>query len=170
MKVIYNYAVAPDFEADLEALAQQGIAVTVCPESEDSRLFELLASADALWHCLRPVNRAVMDAAPNLKLVQKIGVGVNTIDLEYAKARGIAVCNMPGTNSSAVAEHVLALTLRYYASYAHSMRRFARTAAGPGRRNDRIGSARFAARQSVSLASARCPDCWHRFSMPWVQR
>src|SRR4029077_13980064 len=46
-----------------------------------------------------------------LKLIQKIGVGVNTIDLEAAKERGIPVCNLPGTNSRAVAELTLALML-----------------------------------------------------------
>ncbi len=111
MKVIYNYAAAPQFAASLGELRNRGLDVDVCPESDDTRLFELLASADVLWHCLRPVDRRVMDAAPNLKLIQKIGVGVNTIDLDYAKARGIAVCNMPGTNSAAVAEHTLALAL-----------------------------------------------------------
>ena len=55
--------------------------------------------------------REVIDAAPRLRLVQKIGVGVNTIDLERARARDIAVCNMPGTNSRAVAEHTLGLML-----------------------------------------------------------
>ena len=45
--------------------------------------------------------------APRLRLIQKIGVGVNTIDLEAARARGIAVCNMPGTNTPAVAEMTL---------------------------------------------------------------
>jgi phosphoglycerate dehydrogenase-like enzyme len=50
-------------------------------------------------------------AAPKLRLIQKIGVGVNTIDLDAAKARGIAVCNLPGTNARAVAEMTLALML-----------------------------------------------------------
>ena len=50
-------------------------------------------------------------AAPRLRLIQKIGVGVNTIDLEAARARGIAVCNLPGTNARAVAELTLALML-----------------------------------------------------------
>jgi phosphoglycerate dehydrogenase-like enzyme len=49
--------------------------------------------------------------APGLRLIQKIGVGVNTIDLEGAKARAIPVCNLPGTNSRAVAELTLALML-----------------------------------------------------------
>ena len=83
----------------------------VCPESDDARLFELLRDADVLWHCLRPVDAKVIDAAPRLRLVQKIGVGVNTIDLERARSRAIAVCNMPGTNSRAVAELTLGLML-----------------------------------------------------------
>ena len=111
MNVIYNYAAGPEFEARLARLRAEGLAVDVCPESDDARLFRLLANADVLWHCLRPVDRALLDAAPKLKLVQKIGVGVNTIDLEHAKKRGVAVCNMPGTNSAAVAEHTLALML-----------------------------------------------------------
>ena len=53
----------------------------------------------------------VVAAAPRLRLVQKIGVGVNTIDLDAARRRGIAVCNLPGTNTRAVAEMTLLLML-----------------------------------------------------------
>lgn len=95
--------------AQLATYRREGYAIDVCDERDAVRLFTLLPHADVLWHCLNPVDRAVLDAAPNLKLVQKIGVGVNTIDLALAKERGIAVCNMPGTNSIAVAEHTLAL-------------------------------------------------------------
>jgi len=64
-----------------------------------------------LWHVLKPVTAHVIDRAPKLKLIQKIGSGVNTIDVEAAKRRGIAVCNLPGTNSRAVAEMALLLML-----------------------------------------------------------
>ncbi len=111
MNVIYNYAAGPEFAESLAALSASQLDVAVCPESEDARLFELLRDAEVLWHCLRPVDARVIDAAPRLRLVQKIGVGVNTIDLERARARNIAVCNMPGTNSRAVAEHTLGLML-----------------------------------------------------------
>ncbi len=111
MKVIYNYAAGPEFADSLAALSASQLDVAVCPESEDARFFELLREAEVLWHCLRPVDARVIDAAPRLKLVQKIGVGVNTIDLERARSRNIAVCNMPGTNSRAVAEHTLGLML-----------------------------------------------------------
>jgi phosphoglycerate dehydrogenase-like enzyme len=60
---------------------------------------------------LKPVTEPVIARAPKLRLIQKIGIGVNTIDLEAAKRRGIAVCNLPGTNSRAVAEMTLLLML-----------------------------------------------------------
>jgi len=87
------------------------LSVTVCSESDDAKLMELLPEADVLWHVLKPATAAMMARAPKLRLIQKIGVGVNTIDLEAAKERGIAVCNLPGTNARAVAELTLALML-----------------------------------------------------------
>ena len=109
MKVIFHYAAGPALSARLAALPD--LSVTVCSESDDTKLMELLPEADVLWHVLKPVTAAMMARAPKLRLIQKIGVGVNTIDLEAAKERGIAVCNLPGTNARAVAELTLALML-----------------------------------------------------------
>ena len=64
-----------------------------------------------LLHVLLPATASIIAQAPGLRLIQKIGVGVNTIDLAAARARGIAVCNMPGTNTPAVAEAALLLIL-----------------------------------------------------------
>jgi phosphoglycerate dehydrogenase-like enzyme len=64
-----------------------------------------------LWHVLQRCTAEMIAAAPGLKLIQKIGVGVNTIDLEAAQRRGIPVCNLPGTNARAVAELALGLML-----------------------------------------------------------
>lgn len=111
MQVIWNYSAGPALTRRLEGLRAEGLDVAVCPEHEHERLFELVADAQVLWHCLRPVDAALLEAAPRLALVQKVGVGVNTIDLDTARSRGVAVCNMPETNSQAVAEHTLALML-----------------------------------------------------------
>ena len=70
-----------------------------------------LADAQVLLHVLAPVTAAVMAQAPGLRLVQKIGVGVDAIDLAAARGRGIAACNMPGTNTQAVVELTLGLML-----------------------------------------------------------
>lgn len=110
MKALLHYAVSPGLAARLRMLPDW-LALESCPELDDDRFVRLLREAEALWHVLRPVTAEHIAAAPRLRLIQKIGVGVNTIDLEAAKARGIAVCNMPGTNTAAVAEMTLMLML-----------------------------------------------------------
>lgn len=96
-----------------EALRQrlEPLGVTLCPESDETGFQRLLPEIEVLWHVLKPVTAAVIERAPKLRLIQKIGIGVNTIDLEAAKRRGIAVCNLPGTNTRAVAEMTLLLML-----------------------------------------------------------
>jgi len=54
---------------------------------------------------------AVFAACPELKMVSIWGVGTDQIDLESAARRGITICNTPGANAIAVAEHALALML-----------------------------------------------------------
>lgn len=108
MRVLFHYAVGPLLA---DHLADLGLDVVTCPEADDARLAELLPETEVLWHVLRRADEAMMQAAPKLRLIQKIGVGVNTIDLDRARARGVAVCNLPGTNSRAVAEHTLLLIL-----------------------------------------------------------
>jgi phosphoglycerate dehydrogenase-like enzyme len=87
------------------------LEIAVCPAGDDARLAALLPDCEVLWHVLQRCTAEMIAAAPKLRLIQKIGVGVNTIDLDAAKARGIPVCNLPGTNSRAVAELTLALML-----------------------------------------------------------
>ncbi len=101
-------------------------------------------------------------AAPRLRLIQKIGVGVNTIDLDAAKARGIAVCNLPGTNSRAVAELTLALMLAVLRRLPRFDAAIARRRAGPWIPRLQDGSANLAAASSGWSATARFRDCWPR--------
>ncbi|MDQ5849518.1 MAG: hydroxyacid dehydrogenase, partial [Pseudomonadota bacterium] len=106
MKIVLHF---DGSEALRHRVAAMG--VELCPESDDITFSKLLQDMEVLWHVLKPVTADVIGRAPKLKLIQKIGTGVNTIDLEAAKRRGIAVCNLPGTNSRAVAEMTLALML-----------------------------------------------------------
>lgn len=57
------------------------------------------------------VTAAMMDAAPNLKVISKHGSGIDTIDSAAAKLRGIDVKAAVGANAAAVAEHAIALLL-----------------------------------------------------------
>ncbi len=123
MNVLFHYAAGPALATRLAAIP--GLSISVCPEDDEARLMQLLTETDVLWHVLKPCSAAMIAAAVRLRLIQKIGVGVNTIDLEAAKARGIPVCNLPGTNARAVAELTLALmltTLRRLSSFDAALR------------------------------------------------
>jgi len=112
MKAVLHYRASAGFRAALAAHARAGgVAAVVVDEFDDAGFAREIADADVLLHVLKPVTAQMIAGAPNLRLVQKLGVGVNTIDLEAAKAAGVAVSNMPGTNSQAVAEMTLALML-----------------------------------------------------------
>jgi phosphoglycerate dehydrogenase-like enzyme len=111
MKAILQYRASPGFVRQLEAAAPEWLSVEVIDEADRERFARAIGSAEVLLHVLEPVTGEVIARARQLRLIQKIGVGVNTIDLAAARARGIAVANMPGTNSQAVAEMSLALML-----------------------------------------------------------
>jgi phosphoglycerate dehydrogenase-like enzyme len=126
VKVVFHYDAGPELRARLSNLAESGLNVAVCPVADHEGFARRMREAEALWHVLEPVTAAVIDASPRLRLIQKIGVGVNTIDLGAARRRDIRVCNMPGTNSRAVAEATLALmlaTLRRVVSFDAATRR-----------------------------------------------
>lgn len=110
MKLLLHYAAGPNLRAMLGALPA-GMTATIVAPGDDAALARELADTDVLLHVLAPVTAAMIDAAPRLKLIQKIGVGVDAIDLSHAAAKGVAVCNMPGTNTAAVAELTLGLML-----------------------------------------------------------
>jgi phosphoglycerate dehydrogenase-like enzyme len=109
LNVLFHYTAGPDLAGRLGAIPD--LRITVCPEHDDALLARLLPTTDVIWHVLKRCTAEMIAAAPKLRLIQKIGVGVNTIHLDAAKARGIAVCNLPGTNARAVAELTLALML-----------------------------------------------------------
>lgn len=57
------------------------------------------------------VTAALLDAAPNLKAVGRLGVGLDNIDMEACKARGVAVFPASGANDVSVAEYVIATAM-----------------------------------------------------------
>ena len=111
MKVVCGYDSGESHRARFAGWADEGVQVVVSPEEDVAKFSSDLRDAEVLLHILRPVTEEVLADAPRLRLVQKIGVGVDTIDIEAARRRGVAVANMPGTNTQAVAEAALALML-----------------------------------------------------------
>lgn len=96
---------------DFVAAESDWLDVRWCAEDDDGTLHRELPGADVIWHVLRPLSAADLDLATNCRLVHKLGAGVNTIDVDAATRRGIAVANMPGANAPSVTEGTLLLML-----------------------------------------------------------
>ena len=80
-----------------------------CPVSAE--MLEAVREAEILVTHVAPVNRAVLDAAPNVKIVGVLRTGTENVNLDLCRERGIAVYNAEGRNSTAVADLVVALML-----------------------------------------------------------
>ena len=111
MRVVFHHDAGEWLRGRLDELGDQGIEVEIIPPTNRPAFLRALGDCEVLWHVLEPVTADFIEAAPNLRLIQKIGVGVNTIDLDAAREKSVVVCNMPGTNTRAVAEMTLMLML-----------------------------------------------------------
>lgn len=97
-----------------------GDAFVVADFDPQRTLAEQVAAAHVLLVRSAPVTREIIDAAPRLRLIQRPGVHIEGVDLGYAAARGLPVCNVPASlthSGEDVAEHVMflisALAKRY---------------------------------------------------------
>ncbi len=106
--IVLHARPSPGFRDAVDAVFGPGVVVHV---DEAASLDAVAPDITALLHVLTPVTPDFIASAPKLKLIQKLGVGVNTIALDAARDHGVAVCNMPGTNSQAVAEMALSLMM-----------------------------------------------------------
>lgn len=78
---------------------------------KESELLDVVRDADALIIRSDIIDRKVMEAAPNLKIIVRAGAGYDNVDLEVATELGICVMNTPGQNANAVAELVFGMMI-----------------------------------------------------------
>ncbi|MFK7939759.1 MAG: 2-hydroxyacid dehydrogenase [Roseovarius sp.] len=99
----------PHVDAELRRL---GHDLELLPDgvSED-RLCAAVTDAELLLMCYQSITARVIAAAPRLKGIVKYGVGIDAIDINAAKARGIAVVNIPEYAEQTVAEGAFALMI-----------------------------------------------------------
>jgi D-3-phosphoglycerate dehydrogenase len=77
----------------------------------EEELLPALTGIDASLAGSEPYTRRVLDANPKLKVIARVGVGYDAVDLAAANDHGVAVTITPGANHDAVAEHTFALVL-----------------------------------------------------------
>ncbi|MEG0426682.1 MAG: 3-phosphoglycerate dehydrogenase family protein [Akkermansia sp.] len=100
----------------LAANLLQKAGYTVVQDADAPLMDQAVKHSDAICLIVRSekVTQEVIDAFPNLKLVVRAGAGFDTIDIAYARKRGVDVMNTPGANANAVAEEVITLILANY--------------------------------------------------------
>ncbi len=97
----------------LEIMREAGMEVVPHSKMNEAELIEALKEGyDALLvRSGTKVTAPALDAAKNLKIIGRAGVGTDNIDLEAATERGIVVVNAPGGNTIAAAEHTVAMMM-----------------------------------------------------------
>jgi D-3-phosphoglycerate dehydrogenase len=78
---------------------------------DDPRVKNWHEDADGVMVRMTPIRAGDLARAKKLRVISKQGVGIDTIDLVAARARGVTVCRTPGVNKEAVAELAVALAL-----------------------------------------------------------
>ena len=98
----------------LELLEREGYTYLVNPfgrKITEEDYLTLIPEVDALVAGTEPITARVMAAAPKLKVISRVGIGLDNVDLIEARARGIAVSYTPDAPSPAVAELTIGLML-----------------------------------------------------------
>lgn len=93
-----------------QARLAQTVDVVVAPDVSQSTIAGLIADCDGLM-VRSHLAADVFDHAPKMKYVVRHGVGLDMIPMQAAADRGIVVANLPGSNTQAVVEYVLAAML-----------------------------------------------------------
>ena len=107
MKILANDGISNTGIKELESEGFQVITVTVAQE----QLINYINNENIVALLVRSatnVRKDLIDSCPNLKLIGRGGVGMDNIDVDYAKSKGIHVINTPAASSESVAELVFA--------------------------------------------------------------
>ena len=107
MKILANDGLAAE---GVKALENAGFTV-LTDKVEQDKLIDYINSESVEMILVRSatkVRKELIDACPGLKLIGRGGVGMDNIDVDYARSKGLKVINTPAASSQSVAELVIA--------------------------------------------------------------
>ena len=107
MKILANDGIASGGKKQLEEAGFEVITTKVAQEQLADYLTENKISGIIVRSATK-VRKDLIDACPNLKIIGRAGVGMDNIDVDYARSKGVHVFNTPAASSASVAELVFA--------------------------------------------------------------
>ncbi len=99
------------YEFEMEALAPLGAEIAEIPPGTEDEFVKAARDADALYAKGRPITKRIIDGLERCKVIALGSVGVDSVDVGAATARGIPVTNVPDTFIEEVADHAMTLIL-----------------------------------------------------------
>lgn len=117
MKIVFLEPLGLTVEAIEKAcdnLKKQGHEVVVYPDRKPEMNIERAAGADIILESNMPLRKDFFDACPNLKMLSIAFTGLDHIDMDECKRRGIVVMNAAGYSTEAVAEETICMMIGLY--------------------------------------------------------
>jgi D-3-phosphoglycerate dehydrogenase len=111
MRVLVTDAEFPDLAPERAVLEAAGFTVVTAQCRTPQEVIEAAEGCDALIVQYAPVTREVFESRPQLRVVSRYGVGVDSIDVAAATAHGVWVANVPDYGVEEVSVHTAALLL-----------------------------------------------------------
>lgn len=101
----------PSLDLERDILARGNAELIEAPDDSEATLISLAADVDAIATCWAQVTSNVIDAASNCRIISRLGIGLDNIDVSAATAKKIPVTNIPDYCIPEVADHTLGLLL-----------------------------------------------------------
>jgi len=111
-RVVITDYVFPNLDPEAEVFSGLDVDLVAGQSKSAADVLALVPGADALLNTYYgPIDGAIMDAMPTCRVIVRYGVGVDTIDIPAATARGIMVVNVPDYCIDEVSDHAVAMLL-----------------------------------------------------------
>lgn len=113
-KVLYFEEVYPALSAVIESFNALNLEILYWAEMNEGQKETALAQADYFLVTGTKITGEMLEKAKALRMIQRLGIGLDNIDVQTATLRKIPVSNVPGGNSQSVAEFTIAMILNLY--------------------------------------------------------
>lgn len=111
MRIVIVESDHDSFAPEQELARERGVELEIALSDDLDGLIENARGADGILMQYARLTPDALDRLAGVRAIGRYGVGVDTIDVAAATARGIAVCNVPDYGSEAVSDHAIALAL-----------------------------------------------------------